>query len=195
MNRKILIFAGCVLVCLAVSDAKAFWFGGHAGYSDGGDVTDNKTGFGLQAGGKIDDTFSIEISGTHFKDTVLRMDLDITSLAVTGLAGVDVIENTARLYVGAGLDYNMFNAHMDALETIGINEDVKFQDAVGCHVCAGVSVNLNEALQVFAQYRYTWAKMKGDLTADVSGQTEIQNNAVDQDYKFGLFMVGVNIIL
>jgi opacity protein-like surface antigen len=190
-----MILAGCVLVCLAVSDAKAFWIGGYGSYSDGGDVTDNKTGLGMQAGGRIDDTFSVEISGTHFKDTVQGAGVDITSLAVTGLAGVDLIENTARLYVGAGLDYNMFNAHMSGFAATIMNEDVRFQDTAGYHVCAGASVNLNEALQIFAQYRYTWAKMKGDLTYGIPGNTQVQNDAVDQDYKFGLFMVGVNLML
>jgi len=219
-----MILAGCMLVSLAISDAKAFWIGGYGAYPDGGDVKNNDTGYGLEAGGRIDDTFSLEVSGTHFSDTIAGMDVDVTTLAVTGLAGVDVIKDTARLYVGAGLDYNMFNSSADILEIAaaskgmsvdqyatangtsgaalrsilqseGFSADVRFQDSVGYHVCAGTVVNLNEGFQIFAQYRYTWAKVKGDISFTEFGQTTIEKNAVDADYKFGLLMAGINIIL
>jgi opacity protein-like surface antigen len=223
VTKKMLIFAGCMLVSFAIRDAGAFWIGGHGARTSGGDVTEDATGFGMQAGGRIDDNFSIEISGTKYKDATTSMKMDIVSLGVTGLAGVDVVENV-RLFAGVGLDYNMFNAHIDVLELeasskgmtvdeyvaasgltvpalrtfmqeAGISADLRLRDTVGYHVCAGAAINVNEAFQVFTQYRYTWGRMKGDITVDLLGTTGSEKNAISGDYKFGLLMFGFNIIM
>ena len=91
--RKALILAGCVLLTISAGNAGAFWIGGHCGPTSGGNLNENSTAFGIQAGGNIDDVFSLEMSGTRFQDSEIGMSLDVTSLALTGLAGVNVLDN------------------------------------------------------------------------------------------------------
>jgi opacity protein-like surface antigen len=221
--RKALILAGCVLLSISAGDAGAFWVGGHAGSSNGGNLNETSTAAGIQAGGNIDDIFSVEFSGTGFKDSDVAMKLNVTTVSVTGLAGLNVLENV-RLYAGAGFDLNIINARVDALEMIasqdhmtvdefvnsqhitvdeartaiqngGLVVNVKFNDNVGYHVEAGAAVNITEGFQVFAQYRYTWAKESGDVTTDIDGVTTTTKNAFDKNYGYGLILVGVNLVM
>jgi opacity protein-like surface antigen len=221
--RKVLILTGCVLLLIAVGDAGAFWVGGEAGSVNGGDLNANSTAYGVQVGGKIDDTFSIEMSGIRFSDSEPAMNLDITSLAVTGLAGVNVMDNV-RLYAGAGVDFTMVYARVDVLEMLAyqrhetvdqfasshhltldeartaVQQDelavnVKFNDTIGCHVTAGASVNVSDGFQLFAQYRYTWTRESGDLTTDAYGTTNSYPDAFSRNYAYGLFVVGFNLIM
>jgi opacity protein-like surface antigen len=221
--RKVSILAGCVLLFIAVGDAGAFWVGAEGGSANGGNLNENSTAFGVQVGGKIDDTFSVEMSGTKFSDSEPAMKMDITSLAVTGLAGVNVMDNV-RLYAGAGLDFNMIYARVDVLEMLahqegksvedfvrsqhltmdeartavdqgGLAVNVKFNDTIGYHVTAGASVNISDGFQLFAQYRYTWTRESGDLSTDAYGTANTYPDAFSRNYAYGLLMIGFNLIM
>jgi opacity protein-like surface antigen len=221
--RKVSILVGCILLFIAVGDAGAFWIGGHAGSVNGGDLSDNSTAYGIQVGGKIDDTFSVEMSGTRFSDSEPAMKLDITSLDVTGLAGMNVMDNV-RLYAGAGVDFTMVYARVDVLQMLayqrhetveefassqhltmdqartsveqgGLAVNVKFNDTIGYHVTAGASVNISDGFQLFAQYRYTWTRESGDLTTDAYGTTNTYPDAFSHNYAYGLLMIGFNLIM
>ena len=221
--RKALILAGCVLLSISVGDAGAFWVGGHMGSANGGDVNERSTAMGIQAGGNIDNIFSVEMSGTRFDDSEVAMKLHITSLAVTGLAGVNIMDNV-RLYGGVGLDFNMTYARVDVLEVLanqkhetvedfvrsqhltmdeartsvqqgGLAVNVKYNDTVGYHVTAGASVNVTDGFQVFAQYRYTWARQSGDLTTDAYGTTEHYPDAFSRNYAYSLVLIGFNLVM
>jgi len=217
-----MILAGCIVLAVAASDARAFSIGGHAAYSQSGDVNENSTGFGIQAAARVNDILSIRVSGTGFSDSDQEMNLDITSIALSGLAGTKLTEQF-EVYAGAGVNFNIFNGRIDMLELTSaaegltveeyaqvhggtveqaqayfaasdVSANVKLNQTFGYHVCAGAAWEFADGVQLFGEYRYNWAKLKGDLSMSASG-LEVSIGTIDEDYDFGLIMLGINLIM
>jgi opacity protein-like surface antigen len=221
--RRLIIFTGSILLAVAATDARAFSIGGHAVYSKGGDVSEESTGFGIQAAARINDTLSIRVSGTGFSDSDNGMNLDITSIALSGLAGTKLTEQF-EVYAGGGVNLNVFHGHIDLLELASAGQGMSIEqfaqdngvtvaqaqaffsstdvtinanldDTFGYHVCAGAAWEFVEGIQLFGEYSFNWAKLKGDISFITSDFEVIEKGAMDTDYNFGLITVGINFLL
>jgi opacity protein-like surface antigen len=140
--------------------------GGHGAYSNSGDIEDQELGYGAQIGAQVNETLSLEVSGTLFED--FDGELEITTVAATARLGGTMAEGV-HMYLGGGASYNMFD--YEAFEDP--------DDEVGYHACGGVEFVMGENVEIFGEYRYTWVDIED----------------YDEEYEFGLVRVGLNFVL
>jgi opacity protein-like surface antigen len=79
-----------------------------------------------------------------------------------------------------------------AVYGISMNADVDVDNEVGFHVGAGLNFPLQNNWELFAEYRYTFLELEGDISVSAMGITE--SRSLEGDYDFGLLKVGVNYL-
>ncbi len=159
------------------------------------------------------------------EDSIPGMDfsVDILHIALTARCGVEVIPNV-RLYGGGGVSYNTFDVDSPGLQDllVAVGDDADYQtflagggtltggidftvdDAIGYHAAAGVTFAINEMLQFFAEYRFTWMDVDLEATATIKATagngTVVFNESLTEkmdgdSFNFGLARAGINILL
>jgi opacity protein-like surface antigen len=175
--KKLWLIAGCVLAVAGLSPAAGIEFGGHGSFTAGGDIEDEESGYGGQIVARVNDTVSLELSGTRFDDE--GVDLELTSLALSLRLSTDTADNTEG-YIAGGANYNMFD----------FDSDPDPDDEIGFHAAAGLEFLLGESFRFFIEYRYNFV----EYTVDRSGD-DVTISDLDVEYEFGLARAGINIIL
>lgn len=187
--KKILVAAVSLLVSMTLCQAQSFKAGLHGGYTAGGDVEDKGFAYGAQGEVMFNDLFSVELAGTGFTDSGDGADLKVKSFGLTAKCGMKPCKKS-RVYGGAGLDYNMF----DASSNTALISDVDMDNKVGFHFCAGIEVGLADNVELFGEYRYTFVKLAGDVTVNEGLGLGSMVVPVDEDYNFGVIKIGVNFL-
>ncbi|MDL1978801.1 MAG: porin family protein [Deltaproteobacteria bacterium] len=199
--KRVLSMIGMLLVCVAVTShaqemrSRA---GAHGAYSVGGDIEESKAGFGAQAELAVNSNFSIELALSRFSDEYneagISLEQDLTTIGVSAVYRAALGENVHGYLIG-GLDYNIvdMDASIDpAVYGISMNADVDVDNEVGFHVGAGLNFPLQNNWELFAEYRYTFLELEGDISVSAMGITE--SRSLEGDYDFGLLKVGVNYL-
>jgi opacity protein-like surface antigen len=153
----------------------------------------------------------------------LDFDVDITHIALTARGGFELMPNL-RLYGGGGVSYNMFDVNSPGLDALlaeldddamlqaflaaggrvtgGLDFDV--ENSIGYHAAVGVSYAINELVELFAEYRFTWLDVEMEASANIKAtladgtvifDESFAEKMDDASYDFGLARVGVNILL
>ncbi len=176
---KKLIITVCGLFVLASLGHAQVKIGAHGAYSNAGDIEDEDLGFGAQFGFHVNETLSMELAGTRFKD--FDDLVEITTIALTARLGFPV-SDTSDFYLGGGANYNIIDLDIPDFDYF----NVKIDDEIGFHAAAGLEIEVNHSLQLFAEYRYTFL----ELTSTEEGS----NMSGKDDYDFGLARVGLNLV-
>ena len=226
--KKITCLAVVLVALAGVSHAGGFSVGGHGAYTLGGDIESEEFGYGAQVGIDLVDRVSLELSGTMFSDEVDAeelgmMDVDARHIALSARFDIPV-NDTLLLYVGGGISYNMIEADEPAVAEVvdsmfgdGVAEDfingggtieggmdIDIDDAIGYHLCTGVSLALSDSVELFGEYRFTWLDIEGELDINITAMQGgvVQGAPISQTEKieegsfdFGLARVGINILL
>ena len=191
---------GMLLVCVAVTshaqEIRISRTGAHGAYSVGGDIEESKVGFGAQAELAINSQFSIELALSRFSDEYdeagISLEQDLTTIGVSVVYRAPLGENVLG-YLLCGLDYNIvdMDASIDpAVYGISMNTDV--DNELGFHIGAGLNFVLQSNWELFAEYRYTFLELEGDISVSAMGISA--DESFDGDYNFGLVKVGVNYL-
>jgi opacity protein-like surface antigen len=192
-----------VLVLVAVvgsnaQDMKISRLGAHGAYSMGGDIEESKVGFGAQAELALSPTFSIELAVSRFSDEWdedgISLEQDLTTIGISAVCRT-ALAGSMHGYLLGGIDYNI--AEMDAILDSAVygssmNADVDVDNEMGFHLGAGLNFALHSNWELFAEYRYTFLKLEGDIS--VSGMGMTLSEAVEGDYNFGLLKAGINYL-
>ena len=71
--------------------------------------------------------------------------------------------------------------------------NVDIDDSVGFHLGAGLNMPIQKNWELFAEYRYTFLELEGEVSVSGMGITESED-IEKGDYDFGLLKVGVNYL-
>lgn len=191
--------------------------GPHASYATGGDVRNERTGFGWQVAYEWSDYLSAEWSITRQKDQLddqtfmpapfdSTLDLEIVHIVLSGRVGYPIGRVTP--YWGGGVGYYWMRTESDRIAQ-SINENrgrlpagltdlragADLDDTFGYHIAAGLEWRFVKDWEVFVEYRYTYVTT--DITYRIiktRRQTERTTTGVTEtfDYDHGLVRLGLN---
>lgn len=185
--KKIAFIAATLLFMVAFAQAQpraVFKDGPHFAYPTGGDVRNERAGYGWQVAYEWNHYVSMEASITRQKDKIDDMplwpalsdsefDLEIINIAVSGRLSYPLGPLTP--YLGGGLGYYYMRT-----DTKGINQTLRenpgtlppgvselrigadMDNTFGYHVAAGLELLLTPSWEVFAEYRRVF--LDSDIT-------------------------------
>lgn len=178
-------------------EAKNYCIGLHGVHSQGGDIERSKIGFGAQAGFKFNENFSLELALSHFSDEYeeagILLEQDLTTIGISAISRTSVTEGV-KVYLLGGLNYNIadVNASIDPAVYGSIDADVDVDDEMGFHIGAGMTFHILNNWDLFAEYRYTFLKLEGDVSTSFTGT--YLSERIKGDYDFGLLKTGINYL-
>ena len=174
--KKLCVISLVVALAATMAAGQEIRLGGHAAYLAGNNILKDPLGYGAQLTAQINDFLAIEAAGTWFKDRRPDASLDITTVALTAKFGGSPAEGV-YLYAGGGANYTLADVVQWAVSDV--------DPAVGYHFCGGVTLNVYQRLDLFAEYRGTGLSFK------TPGSDAPPADFVP-DYDFGLVFLGVN---
>jgi len=202
--RKLLTILMCLAMATAVvcaqddeqggarGGARGGGFGLHGAYSTGGDVEEATAGLGIHFVAPTGDGMAVEFSVTQFSDDELLLE-SITVLALT-VRGEAPMGETTTVYLGGGVNYNVFDYDNDAFGLAPLYE-VELDDSLGYHVCAGIEFEVNERTAFFIDYRHSIVAIEGDIIFVPTGDPSTIYSPIDDDYDYGLIRIGFSIVM
>jgi len=195
--------AALSVVCLTLTgqaqEMSRFRIGAHGAYSIGGDIEESKAGYGAQMEVALTKNIGVELAVSRFSDEAseggISLEQDLTTIGLSLVGRVKLVQNLHGFLL-AGVDYNIpdTSVSVDSSVSKGIpmTMNVHVDNAVGYHLGVGLNMPIQKNWELFAEYRYTFLKLEGDVSASAMGVTASEK--IDGDYNFGLFMVGVNYL-
>lgn len=165
------------------------------GFSDsdaGADLDVKSIGLTGKCGMKLADKVRV-YGGAGVDYNMFDGDVNATDLYIDyfeGTAGITFDEFAAAYGMTTAAARSQLAAEM---EMIGATASFDVDNKIGFHVCAGVEVALTETIELFGEYRYTFCKVKGDISLNVPGIVNMEESFSD-NYNFGIAKVGVNFL-
>jgi len=179
MMKRFLALVLSAALCAAFCYGEGLKLGGHAAYLVESDAEDDIFGYGGQIGTRVNDTFSLELSVSVFKDDSEEIERDISTTALSGRLGA-LLGEGLHVYFGGGGNYTKCDVDYSGADV---------DDEFGYHFCGGFDLAIHEGLELFAEYRHSFVDFEeGD-------QPEEFQNAFDGEYEFALVRVGLNFLL
>ena len=204
---------------------KTYCLGLHGTYSMEGDVKKSKTGFGIQAESILNENLSVELALSSFSDEYAdeysyyneyigenlasgtgSLKLNLTTIGISSIYRISFAPG-GNVYLLGGINYNIvdLSGSLDG-EVLGYslhaNLDSDLSNEIGYHIGAGLNFPLMDNWNLFAEYRYTFLKLKGDFKWDATMYFEEYSETehfeisekFDSDYDFGLVKIGIKYI-
>ena len=160
--------------------------------------------------GLFEDTNAMALRLNAICDSVLEMDLDVVALTLALIGSMEASE-VVNVYALGGLGYYLFGGDVSvddasaaaALGTPGATFASSFRfdpdDEFGAFIGAGIAVAVQEAVEIFADYRFNFVEIDGDIsgtaTASAPGVAPVTSSSaasVEGDFDHGVARVGVN---
>ena len=198
--KTVAIFAVCFTLTGQAQEMSRFRIGAHGAYSIGGDIEKSKAGYGVQTEVALTKNVGVELAASRFSDEYdeegISLEQDLTTIGLSVVGRATLVQNLQGFLL-AGVDYNIadIDASIDpaAFEGIPMTANVDIDDSVGFHLGAGLNMPIQKNWELFAEYRYTFLELEGEVSVSGMGITESED-IEKGDYDFGLLKVGVNYL-
>lgn len=201
MRRKALcsVIGIIVLFVAGTSHAEGVKFsrlGAHGSISLGGDIEDSNIGFGAQTELSLTPHVSIELALSHFSDEKEKdwysYDLDLTTIGISAVFRAPLAEKIKGYLLG-GIDYNIADLDVNPNYDVPIvSASADVDDEVGFHLGGGLNFMLQKNWELFAEYRYTFLELNGDISYSYANLPV--SYSLDEDKDFGLLKIGINYL-
>jgi len=170
--------------------------GANGSISLGGDIEDSNIGFGAQTELSITRHVFVELALSYFSDEKEKdwysYDLDLTTIGISAVFRAPLAEKISGYLLG-GIDYNIadldVNPNYDA-PYVDASSDV--DDEIGFHIGGGLDFMLHKNWELFAEFRYTFLELNGDIS--YSYLNVPFTYSLDEDKDFGLLKIGLNYL-